>query len=160
MAVDMFLKLDTVDGESVDNVHKKEIDVDGFEFGATQAGTLHVATGGGSGKVSVQDMKIEKFVDLASFALFRSVCSGEHFPTAILTVRKAGKTPVEYIVITMTEVMITSYQTGGTEADERTRETIHLNFAKVKFQYKSQKADGSEDQTKDVTWDIAKNYQA
>ena len=121
MAVDMFLKIDGLDGESADDTHGKEIDVLSWDFGVSQSGTLHIATGGGAGKASFSDLLVEKFVDSATTNLFGAVAKGKHFGSAVLTVRKAGDTPLEYLKYEMTEVMITSYKSGAVkeESDER-----------------------------------------
>ena len=113
MAVDMFMKIKTIEGESTDKTHKKEIDVLAWSWGLSQSGTTHVGGGGGSGKVSVQDLSFTKYVDSSSNALILGCCSGEHYDEALLTVRKAGKDPLEYIKITMKEVIVTSVTTGG-----------------------------------------------
>jgi type VI secretion system secreted protein Hcp len=97
MAVDMFLKLDDVKGESKDSKHKEEMDVLAWSWGASQSGSTHLGSGGGAGKVSVQDVSLTKYVDKASPNLLKFCCNGKHFKEAVLTVRKAGEKPVEYI---------------------------------------------------------------
>jgi type VI secretion system secreted protein Hcp len=106
MAVDMFLKLEGIKGESVDGKHKDEIDVLAWSWGMSQSGTTHVAQGGGAGKVNVQDMSITKYVDKSSATLMAKISHGEHITTATLVVRKAGKDPLEYITITMEDVLV------------------------------------------------------
>src|SRR5262245_40502734 len=140
MSVDMFLKIEGLDGESADNTHGKEIDVLSWSFGVTQSGTMHTATGGGAGKATFTDLQVEKWVDSASTNLFGAVGTGKHFDSAKLTVRKAGGTQVEYLIYEMKNVIITSYQTGGmsTDEDDRVRETVKLNFAEVELKYKPQ----------------------
>src|ERR1700675_3359727 len=100
MAVDMFLKLGDLKGESIDDTHKDETQVLAWSWGISQSGTTHMGTGGGAGKVSVQDMSITKYIDKASPVLQLSVCNGKHFDQALLTVRKAGEKPLEYLKIT------------------------------------------------------------
>ena len=63
MAVDMFLKLDAIAGESIDKTHKGEIQILAFSFGATQSGSTHIGGGGGSGKVNFQDISFTKYID-------------------------------------------------------------------------------------------------
>jgi type VI secretion system secreted protein Hcp len=73
-------------------------------------------------------------------------------------VRKAGGTPLEYLKVIMSEVMVTSVSTGGSGGEDRLTENVTLNFARVKVQYQPQKPDGSKDGgTKDMNWDIAAN---
>lgn len=157
MAADMFLKLEGVDGESKDDSHKKEIDVLSWSWGATQSGTGHVGGGSGSGKVAVQDVSVTKYVDSASHLLLLDCCNGQHIKKGILTVRKAGATPLEYLKLTMEDILVTHISTGGSGGEDRLTETITLNFSKFKYEYTPQKPDGSGDGTKETGWDIAAN---
>jgi type VI secretion system secreted protein Hcp len=99
-------------------------------------GKTHVGSGGGSGKVEVQDVSLTKYVDSSSPNPMLAYCKGSHFDNAVLTVRKAGgEEPVEYVQIKMTEVFITSVSTGGSGGEERLTENVTLNFAKVELDY-------------------------
>jgi type VI secretion system secreted protein Hcp len=157
----MYLELKGVKGETDDKVFKakadKGIDVLAWSWGISNSGTTHMGGGGGGGKANFQDMSITKYVDSSSHALLLGCATGEHFDTAKLTVRKAGKTQLEYIIIEMTEVMITSVSTGGSGGEDRLTENIALNFAKVKFSYVPQKPDGSGDTPLPMTYSISEN---
>jgi type VI secretion system secreted protein Hcp len=158
MAVDIFMKIDDVKGDSADGKHAGEIDVIAWKLGGTQSGTSQTGTGGGSGKVSIQDLEFQKHCDRASPVLFQALCSGKHFKTALLTVRKAGgPAQVEYLKITMTDLLVSKID-GGAEgnADQHT-ETVHLNFATIKVDYTPQKGDGSADAAVSAGWHLAKN---
>jgi type VI secretion system secreted protein Hcp len=157
MAVDMFLKLDDVKGESKDSKHKEEIDVLAWSWGLSQSGSAHQGGGGGAGKVAVQDISLTKHVDKASPNLLKFCCSGKHFKEAVLTVRKAGEKPVEYLKITMEQVLISSVSTGGSGGEDRLTENVSLNFAKFKFEYTPQKDDGSAGSAVEAHWNIATN---
>ncbi|BEP46991.1 MULTISPECIES: Hcp family type VI secretion system effector [Variovorax] len=157
MAADMFLKLEGVDGESKDDSHKKEIDVLSWSWGASQSGTGHVGGGSGAGKVSVQDLSVTKYVDSSSHLLLLDCCNGQHIKKGTLVVRKAGATPLEYIKLTMEDIIVSNIHTGGSGGEDRLTETITLNFSKFKYEYTPQKADGSGDGTKETGWDIAAN---
>jgi len=159
MAVDMFLKLEGCDGESADDSHTDEIDVLAFSWGMTQSGSSHVAGGGGSGKVNVQDMSVTKYLDKATTVLMQKCCTGKHFPSAILTCRKAGDTPVEYLKVTMTDVLVSSVSEGGSGGEDRQTENITLNFAKVAVEYTPQAADGSAGAASELGFDIRKNVE-
>lgn len=160
MAVDMFLKIDDVEGESVDDVHPGEIDVMAWSWGMSQSGTTHGGPGGGAGKVQVQDLSFTHYVDKASPNLMKMCCNGQHFDEAILVVRKAGTTPLEYMIITMKHGLISSVSTGGSGGEDRLTENVTLNFAEFKSEYVPQKPDGSGDASVIVGWDIAKNVDA
>lgn len=157
MAVDMFLKVDNIDGRSQDSKHGKEIDVLAWSWGMAQSGTAHVGGGMGSGKVSVQNVSITKYTDAASHGLMLACCKGTHIPNATLTIRKAGDNPLEYIKLVMQDCVISSIATGGSGGEDRLTENVSINFAKFKYAYTPQKPDGSGDAAKEANWNIAKN---
>ena len=157
MAVDMFLKLDNVKGEARDKAHKGEVDVLAWSWGVSQSGSTHTGGGGGSGKASFQDISITKYVDAASTSLLRMCATGEHIPSGTLTVRKAGKTPLEYIIYKMKEILVTSVSTGGSGGEDRLTENISLNFANVAITYKEQTETGAAGGTFEADFKIADN---
>jgi type VI secretion system secreted protein Hcp len=160
MAVDMFIKIDTVDGESRDKVHKKEIDVLAWSWGMSNSGSAHTGGGAGAGKVNVQDISFTKWVDSATPKLALACCDGKHFANATLVVRKAGEKPVEYLKIKVEEVLITSISTGGSGGEDRLTENVTLNFAKVSLDYVPQDEKGAAGTTIPMTWSIAENVSA
>lgn len=157
MAVDIFIKIGDIAGEARDSVHAGEIDVLAWSWGASQSGTTHMGGGGGSGKISVQDLSITKYVDKATPTLWSFLAKGSHIGEIILTVRKAGGTAVEYIKLTMTEAIITSISTGGSGGEDRLTENVTINFAQFKLEYTPQNADGTGGTAIPVTWNIATN---
>lgn len=158
MAVDMFLKLSgDIKGESQDDKHKDEVDVLAWSWGVSQSGTFHSGGGGGSGKASFQDISVTKYVDKASNGLLRVCSNGEALDTADLVVRKAGKTPLEYITIKMKNVLVTSVSTGGSGGEDRLTENISLNFAEVEYTYTGQTPTGGKGDAMPFKWNIAKN---
>src|SRR2546421_854972 len=106
MAVDIFLQIPKVNGESADSGFKNAIEVLHWSWGLTQSGTTHTGAGSGAGKVNVQDLSFTKFVDTASPVLLQKCCDGTPFTKATLTLRKAGATPLVYMVITLQNVLI------------------------------------------------------
>jgi type VI secretion system secreted protein Hcp len=157
MALDMFMKLTEIGGESVDKTHKGEIDVLAWSWGASQSGTTHTSTGGGAGKVNVQDISFTKYIDKASPVLLMHVCTGKHIPEANLVVRKAGDKPLEYLKITMTDCIVSSLSTGGSGGEDRLTENVTINFSKFKLEYVQQKKDGTGEPAVSATWNIAEN---
>lgn len=157
MAVDAFLKLGDITGESSDDKHSKEIDILAWSWGMSQSGTTHQGSGGGAGKVSVQDLSFTHYIDRSSPTMILHCCQGTHIPKATLTVRKAGKDPLEYLIIRMEDVLITSISTGGSGGEERLTENVTLNFARFEYDYKPQKADGSGDAAVQAKYNIATN---
>jgi type VI secretion system secreted protein Hcp len=156
-AEDIFLKLTGIKGESQDHKHKGEIHVTSWSWGATQTGSMHVATGGGVGKVNVRDLSIKKRVDTSTPALWQAMCTGKHIDTATLTVRKAGEYPLEFFVITLSSVLVTGQDTGGGQGDELMTETVTLNFRTFDIKYIEQTAQGGAGLTTEFSFDIALN---
>jgi type VI secretion system secreted protein Hcp len=142
--VDYFLKIDGVESESADAKHKGEIELESYSWGATQSGTAGKGGGQGAGKVVPQDFHFVKRVDKASPVLFIACATGTPYKKAVLTGRKAGAGQQEYFKITMEDVLVSSYQLGGSgSSDVVPMEQVSLNFAKLEMVYKEQKADGS-----------------
>lgn len=141
--VDYFLKIDGIPGESTDAKHKNEIDVLSFSFGESQTGTFAFGGGGGSGKVQMQDFHFVMNINKASPKLFLACATGEHIKSAILTARKAGKEQQEYLKVTMSDLLVSSFQTNGSGgSDPLPMESIALNFSEIEIEYKDQTAQG------------------
>jgi type VI secretion system secreted protein Hcp len=156
-AVDYFLKIDGIKGESQDKSHKDEIDVISFSWGMAQQGTASKGGGMGAGKVAVTDMKIRKEVDAASPKLFDACFTGKHIPNAQITCRKAGGSAIEYWIIKFTDLLISSVHqappeihiesaaggAGGGKASLVAEEVITINYSAYEASYKGQQADGT-----------------
>lgn len=160
MAVDIFLKLQGINGESEDQSHSNEIDIIGWTWGMSNMGTAHMGGGAGTGKANFNDIAVTKYVDLASTSLLKACSTGKHVPEAVITVRKAGEKPLEYVVITMKKVFIANVQFGGNAGSEQVTEVITLNFAEIDFKYQGQGDTGSSDGSDSFKWNIPKNAAA
>ena len=156
MAVDMFLKLSGIKGESKDHKHGGEIHVESFSWGMNQTGAHGTGGGGGAGKVSVHDISLTKYLDTSSTALMYHCASGKHIPEGLITVRKAGDKPLEYLKIKLTDILVSGVQHAGHGSDLLT-ENLTLNFAKFQVEYFEQKPDGSGSPAGAMGWDIKKN---
>jgi len=156
-AVDYFLKLEGIEGESTDDKHKNEIDVLSFSFGVTQTGTHSGGGGGGAGKAVFQDFHFVMKVNKASPKLFLFCANGEHIKSAVLTARKAGTEQQEYLKWKLTDLLVSSYQTGGSSGDVVPTDQISLNFSKIEVEYKPQKADGTLDAALKSGYDLKLN---
>jgi type VI secretion system secreted protein Hcp len=158
MAVDMFIKIDGIEGESKDSAHKDEIDVLAWSWGMSQSGTTHGGGGGGAGKVNVQDLSFTMWTEKASAPLMYHCASGKHIKDATLVVRKAGEDPLEYIKIKMTDILVSTVSAGGSGGEDRLTQNVTLNFAKVEFEYQEQNAKGkAEGGPKKFGWNIKEN---
>ena len=158
MATDYFLKLEGIKGESKDAKHKDEIDLLSFSWGATQSGTHASGGGGGAGKVSFQDFHFVMKMSKASPLLLQAVATGKHIKQADLVARKAGGKQQEYLKIKFTDVLISSYQSGGSQGgDDIPMEQVSLNFAKINVEYADQKEDGSLNPATVASYDLKQN---
>lgn len=156
-AVDMFIKIEGIPGESQDSVHKDEIDVLAWSWGMSNSSTFHDGSGGGTGRATFEDLELTKYIDKSTPLLMQSCSAGVPYPSAILTVRKAGEKPLEYIKIELTDVLVTSVSTGGSGGEDRLTENVTLNFRTFKVIYTEQNADGTGGATTEFGWDIAAN---
>lgn len=130
MAIDIFLKLDDVDGESQHKGHEKWIEVYSWSWGITNPAR---------GRTLVEDLRIVKRTDIASPFLLDGACAGEHFKKAVLVVSKAEEGQEEFYKVTLEDVLITSYQTGGSSVgDAVAAENLSMNFEKIQVEYLEQ----------------------
>jgi type VI secretion system secreted protein Hcp len=157
MATDIFAKIGNIKGESTDAKHKDEILVLSWSWGVTQSGSLAHGGGGGAGKATFHDLTFTHHIDKASPLLMKACATGEHIPEATITVRKAGKGQQEYLIIKMTDVLVTSVAMSVGGDDAATAETVTIQFAKVDLEYKPQKADGSLEAGLHFKYDITTN---
>jgi type VI secretion system secreted protein Hcp len=155
--VDYFLKIAGIEGESTDAKHKNEIDIESWSWGETNTGSHSYGGGGGAGKVSMNDFSITMRVNKSSPKLLLSCASGEHIKEALLTCRKAGKEQQEYLKIKFSDLLVSSYQTGGSRGDVVPVDQISLNFSKIEYEYYPQTEKGSLGSKVPVHWDLKQN---
>ena len=157
-SVDYFLKIDGIKGESKDDKHKDEIDLQSWSWGETNAGSHVAGGGGGAGKVQMQDFHFVMKTNKATPELMLSCAIGKHIKEATLTCRKAGGEQQEFLKIKFSDLLVSSYQTGGSSGgDVIPTEQISLNFSKIEYEYKPQKADGSLDGPVKAGYDLKLN---
>jgi type VI secretion system secreted protein Hcp len=143
---DMFLKVTTtkqgvVKGESKDDKHLEEIDVLKWAWGV-QAHT-DLSSLGPTGKASLGQLEIVKRVDKASTALMNACASNEAVKEAVLTVRKAGTYPLEYVTVKLLSARITGLHVES--QDHELVEKLTIAYQRIAFTYTPQRSDGSGD---------------
>jgi type VI secretion system secreted protein Hcp len=153
MAMSVFARIGTIKGESHDARHKDEIDVLSWSWGVSQSATVGHGGGGGAGKATFRDLTFTHHVDKASPLLMKACATGQHVRDATITVRRAGQGQLEYLVVTMTDVLVTSVSTNVSAEGDLTIEDVALAFAKVDLEYKPQKPNGSLDTGIHFTYD-------
>ena len=160
MAVDIFLEVEGIKGESKDHKHKDQIDVLSWSWGMSQSGTAHMGGGAGAGKVNVQDLNFTHYIDKSSPTLMLHCCNGKHISQGLITVRKAGEKPLEYLKIKLEDILISGVQNSGHSGGDLLTENVTLNFAKFKVEYQEQQKDGSGKPAGDMGWDVKANVKA
>jgi type VI secretion system secreted protein Hcp len=155
MAVDFFLKLDGIDGESTDSHHKDEITVLSFSWGGSQVTAVAGTGGSGAGKVNLSELSIMKIFDKASPKLFKALCGGTHIKTGTLTASKAGGDGKPFIKIDLEELFVTSLQASG--SSEVPTESVSFSYNKIKMEYSKQNEQGVLTVAGSVTYDLKQN---
>jgi type VI secretion system secreted protein Hcp len=158
MAVDAFLKIGDIKGESKDKVYSDWIEVLSWSWGMSQQGSFGSGGGGGAGKVNMQDLSLSKYMDMSSADIQVHCATGRHYPEATLVLRKAGDKPLDYLKIKLSDVLISSYQLGGSGGgDDRPVESLSLNFAKYEYKYTGQEQTGAAGTSPEFKFDVAGN---
>jgi type VI secretion system secreted protein Hcp len=155
--VDYFLKIDGIEGESLDSKHKNEIDLMSWSWGETNSGSHAYGGGGGAGKVVMQDFSFAMHINKASPKLLLACAGGDHIASALLTCRKAGKEQQEYLKIKFSDLLVSSFQTGGSGGEVVPVDQISLNFAKIEYEYCPQNEKGGLGTKIPVGWDLKLN---
>jgi type VI secretion system secreted protein Hcp len=157
MAANHFLKFTPdVNGESKQEGYEGQIEVLSYSWGATQAGGFSFGGGGTVSKANMHDLSISYRQCAATPKLMQYCASGKHLDKAELTsLRAAGDTASKYQVVTLEDVVISSYQSGGS-GDDLPIESVSINYAKVDHEYFKQGDDGTPVSAGKGTWDQRK----
>jgi len=156
--VDYFLQVDGIEGESADAKHKNQIELESFSFSESQSGTFASGGGGGAGKVSMQDFHFTMKVSKASAKLALACATGQHIKKAVLTARKAGGTQQDFYIVTMSDLLVSSYQAHGVASGNLVPvDSVSLNFAKIEWKYQLQDEKGNVGNPVITGWDLKQN---
>ncbi|MBX3329913.1 MAG: type VI secretion system tube protein Hcp [Nitrospira sp.] len=163
MADDYFLKIDGIEGESQDARHKGEIALDAWSFGGAAEETVGGKLSGlarpgvASGRFNAQDFQFMAKISKASPMLFQACATAKHLPRVTMTGRKAGDNPQDYLKITLSEVLITSYQQSGAGGTGTVPvDQVSCNFARIDIEYRGINPDGSLGSPVSASFDLKK----
>ena len=156
MAVDYLLKLDGIPGESRDAKHRGQIELQSFSWGEVQQ-RPPAGSGAGAGRVAVQDLLFVGQVGKASPKILLACAAGTHIATAVLTARRSGRAAQDFLVYSLMDVVVSSYQTGGVEGADGPVDQVSLSFGRIRVEYRAQKADGSLEPVVSAGWDVNQN---
>ena len=142
-AQDMFLRIDGIQGDSLDRAHANEIDILAWSWGASNSGNTQMGGGAGAGKATFNDLTINKMVDSSSPLLLTNLATGKRIKTVTLTVRNTGQRPVDYYTLTLNEVLVTAVALSASSGDNRISESVTLNFSSYTYSFLPLKPDGT-----------------
>jgi type VI secretion system secreted protein Hcp len=159
MAERWFLKIDGIPGESTDERHRNEIEVLSWSFGlSTTVSRPGTGTGAGTGRPTFEDLQVEATVSAATPLLFKACAAGTHVRTAVLAgVRAAGANPLEFLTISLQDVLVTSAHQADSEAGVPT-DHVALRYAKVTVSYQPQSPTGAALPAVVAGWDVRANH--
>jgi type VI secretion system secreted protein Hcp len=152
MAIDVHIRFDGVEGESTDRDHKDEVRVLTWGWGVAQAAAA-AGAGSGTGKATPADLVFTHDYDKASPLLAKRCAQGKHFPTVVLSARKAGEGQKDFLKVTMKEVFITSIQVVG-QGEGGLQESVSLRYGTIEFGYKPVDARGGLGTEVKFNWDL------
>lgn len=157
MAIDIFLKIDGIAGESKDAHHKNWIDVRNVNWAATQPATLTSGGGGGAGKVNFHDLKVTAAIDKSAPTILKHSANGRHIPKLEVSICKAGGEQVEYSRITLEDVIVTAVEFVGSQENEVLMVNYSFQAVKVKKQYWEQTERGGKGPETQMGYNIKEN---
>lgn len=158
MAIDSFMKMGDLKGDSQVKGFEEQIQLLSWSWGMSQSGTTHIGSGGGAGKVNVNDLSLTHYVDSSTPKLMEACCKGKHYEEATITMRKAGGDPLPFLTIKLKDIIVTSVSTGGSGGEEQLTENVTLNFGSFEVSYQGQDNKGAKKGgAVSMTYDIAKN---
>ena len=158
---EMFLKLDGVDGESLDHAHTNEIEILSWSWNTENPVRWDLNQGGQSTKVKIHHIDIKKACDKASVTLYQNLVTGKHIKSAKITCRKNdGENKFEYLIVDLTDLMIAKVEWTGTGENQSLDETVHISFAEFKLTYLVQADSGNPNGVKNFGFNIQRQQAA
>lgn len=161
MAFDAFIQLEGIKGESTDDKHKDWIEIHNYGFGASQPQSSTASSAGSlsSSRVNIQDFTFTKNLDITSPKLFEYCCTGQHIPTVIVNLNRAGGDKAKYMEYKLTDVIVSSVGRGGDANgnEDVPIEAVTLHFAKCEMTYTRIGVDGKPAGNASAGWDLKAN---
>lgn len=149
-----YLKMPDIDGESRRADHEDEIDIIDIQWGMSQASSMQIGSGRTSSRAMVEPISMSKMYDASSPYLALACMQGKAFDEVEISFRKdSGDAHLDYLKITLTNVVISSYNmsSGG----EEIMDNFSLSFEKVKVLYTMQADDHSSGDEHEIEYDVS-----
>ena len=155
MAVDYFLKLDGIEGESADSNHKNEIQLMSWSWGASQVSSVAGTGGSGAGKADLSDFSLMTYFDKATPKFFKSIGAGTHIASGTLSAVKSGAQGKPYLKVDFAEIFVTGLQISG--SSEVPTVSISFTYNEIKIDYSVQDEKGNLKSTGPITYNTKEN---
>ena len=152
---EMFLILDGVDGESLDEKFHDKIEIEKWDWTTNAHVRWDLNQGGQSSKVEIKEITLTKHCDLASVTLYQFCVTGKHIKNGKIICRKNdGEKKLEYLTVDMEDIMVSEVSWQGNGQDTALDETLKISFAEFKLHYKVQDDSGEEGKHRDFGFHI------
>ncbi len=138
MALDQFIKFDSIEGESKDAEHISEIELLQWSWNAD-----NTAVAGGKGKPTAGDLIFKHYYDKASPMLAKKLAQATVIPNVTLSSRKAGESLKDFLHVTLQNVLVTKVTISGNPSEELLTEDVTLSYSAIQFAYKPQDSKGA-----------------
>ncbi|ADW67383.1 Hcp family type VI secretion system effector [Granulicella tundricola] len=155
MAVDFFLELDEINGESKDAKHTDQITIQSFSWGARQHTSVSGTGGSGAGRATLADLMVTKEYDASSGPIYKALLLGTHIKTGVLSAVKSGGDGSAFLTISLGELFITSIQIGA--SNETPTESVTFSYNHIETAYMQQMENGQIQAKAPVIYDLKAN---
>lgn len=158
MAVDMFLYLDGITGESIKKGHEKWIEIHSFSNVVSNKSGVSLGTGSGTGKADFSSISVQRQMDTATPPLFLKCCNGGHIKTGKLHAQESGgDSPVLFLDMELTEVFIDYISWGGAAGGGKPSESLSFSFKTIQMTCNGQDDSGKLVAGPTNGWDVGGN---
>ena len=160
MAIDVYLYIEGIKGESADDRHKDWIECKSVNWGVEQPKSATASTGGGhtAERCEHRDIVITKLADLSSPILLQTCSAGKTIPKAKFEFMRADAQGerVKYFEIEIDNVLIGEVTPSVSEGDIL-GEQVGFKFSKVRWKYTQQRTSGGAGGNTSGGWDLSTN---
>jgi len=160
MAIDVYLQIDGIKGESTDTTHKDWIECQHVSWEVLQPKSATASTGGGhtAERCEHSDILLHKLADLSTPLLLQNSSSGKTIPSARIEFMRADGdgNRVKYFEIELKDVLIGGVSPSVSEGDIL-KEELRLKFSQVKWKYTQQKVSGGTGGNTSGGWNLSQN---
>lgn len=156
MSSNIYVKIEGIKGESLVAKYKDQIEAMNFSYSCYQpvsesrSGGIHT-----TGRANHGTINFSKYTDISTADLCATMWAGKTIPSVVITaVTNNGDEVVEYLTITLTNVVISNFSIHGGGSSVSSEE-VSLSYSKIKFVYHFQGEDGKANGEKPAEWDLA-----